>query len=86
MKNAVRHLELPSNFNDCPVNYCGLPRWHSGSPANTGDAREVGWIPGPKSSPAVGNANPLQYSILGNPMDKGSWWLSSMESQRVQHD
>ena len=34
----------------------------------------------------VGNGNPLQYSRLDNPMDRGAWWLQSMESQRVGHD
>ena len=40
-------------------------------PANTGD---MGLIPGPGSSPGEGNGNPLQYSCLGNPMDRGAWW------------
>ena len=33
-----------------------------------------------------GNGNPLQYSRLGNPMDRGAWWLQSMELQRVGHN
>ena len=40
-------------------------------PANAGDA---GSIPGSGRSPGVGNGNPLQYSCLGNPMDRGAWW------------
>ena len=39
-------------------------------PANAGD---VGLIPGSGRSPGVGNDNPLQYSCLGNPMDRGAW-------------
>ena len=39
-------------------------------PANEGDA---GSIPGSGRSPAEGNGNPLQYSSLGNPMDRGAW-------------
>ena len=39
-------------------------------PANTGD---VSWIPGLGRSPGGGNGNPLQYSFLGNPMDRGAW-------------
>ena len=39
-------------------------------PANTGDA---GLIPGLGRSPGEGNGNPLQYSYLGNPMDRGAW-------------
>ena len=33
-----------------------------------------------------GNCNPLQYSCLENPTDKGAWWLQSMGSERVRHD
>ena len=38
--------------------------------ANAGD---VGLIPGSGRSPGDGNGNPLQYSCLGNPMDRGAW-------------
>ena len=41
-------------------------------PANAGDARDVSLIPGTGRSPDVGNGNPLQYSCLGNPMDRGA--------------
>ena len=43
-------------------------------PADAGDARGVGLIPGPGRSPGVGNGNPLQYSCLENLMDRGAWW------------
>ena len=39
-------------------------------PANAGDA---GSIPGSGKSPGEGNENPLQYSCLRNPMDRGAW-------------
>ena len=39
-------------------------------PVNAGDA---GLIPGSGRSPGGGNGNPLQYSSLGNPVDKGAW-------------
>ena len=39
-------------------------------PANEG---EVGSIPGSGRSPEEGNGNPLQYSCLGNPRDRGAW-------------
>ena len=42
-------------------------------PAYAGDAREVGLIPGLGRFPGVGNGNPLQYSCLGNSMDRGAW-------------
>ena len=38
-------------------------------PANAGDIREAGLIPGSGRFPGVGNGNPLQYSCQGNPMD-----------------
>ena len=42
-------------------------------PANSGDIRNVGSIPGSGRSPGKGNGNPLQYSCLKNPMDGGAW-------------
>ena len=42
-------------------------------PANAGDA---GLIPGLGRSTGVGNGNPLQYSCLKNPMDRGAWWAT----------
>ena len=35
-----------------------------------------GSIPGSGRSPAEGNGNPLQYSCLENPMDRGAWWVT----------
>ena len=43
------------------------------SPSSTGDS---GSIPGLGISPRVGNGNPLQYSCLKNPMDRGAWWAT----------
>ena len=45
-------------------------------PANAGDTRDVGFIPGSARSPGRGNGNPLQYSCLENPMDRGAWWAT----------
>ena len=42
-------------------------------PANAGDLRDSGSIPGLGRSPRVGNGNPLQYSCMENPMDRGGW-------------
>ena len=42
-------------------------------PANAGDTRDAGWIPGSGRSPGVGNGNPLQYSCLKNSMDGRAW-------------
>ena len=55
------------------------PRGFSGGslvknlPANAGD---MGSIPGSGRSPGEGNDSPLQYSCLGNPMDRGAWWTA----------
>ena len=43
-------------------------------PVNTGDKRDEGWIPGLGRSPEGGHGNPLQYSCLEHPMDRGAWW------------
>ena len=42
-------------------------------PANAEETRDVSSIPGWGRSPRVGNGNPLQYSCLENPMDRGAW-------------
>ena len=42
-------------------------------PANAGDIRDVGSIPGLGRSPGRGHGNPLQYSCLENPMDREAW-------------
>ena len=42
-------------------------------PANAGDSEDSGSIPGLGRSHGVGNCNLLQYSCLGNPMDRGAW-------------
>ena len=40
------------------------------------NARDPSLISGLGRSPGVGNGNPLQYSCLGNPMDRGAWWAT----------
>ena len=42
-------------------------------PANAGDTKDMSLIPGLGRSPGEGNGNPLQYSCLENPMDRGAW-------------
>ena len=46
---------------------------------------DAGSIPGSGRSPGEGNVNPLQYSCLGNPMDRGGWRATVFWSQRVRH-
>ena len=42
-------------------------------PASAGDARDLGWIPWLGNSPGGGLGNPLQYSCLENPVERGTW-------------
>ena len=42
-------------------------------PANAGDVKEVGSIPGLGRTPGGGHGNPLRYFCLENPMDRGAW-------------
>ena len=45
------------------------------TPANAGDVRDEGSIPGLGRSPGGGNGNPL-HSCLGNPTERGAWWAT----------
>ena len=57
------------------MNRAGLPSRLSGkeSACNAEDAGDMGSVPESGRSPGVGNGHPLQYSYLGNPMDRGAW-------------
>ena len=46
------------------------------TPVSAGDVRDVGLIPGSGRSPGEGNGNPVQYSCLENPMNRGAWWAT----------
>ena len=57
-------------------------------PANTGDMGGSGSIPGSGRSPGEANGNPLQYSCLENPMDRGAWQATvhlMAESNTTEH-
>ena len=45
-------------------------------PANAGDIRDVGLIPGSGRSPGGWHGHPLQYSCLEDPMGRGAWWAT----------
>ena len=59
----------------CPQ---GLPRWLSSkeSPCQCRRLRDTDLIPVSGRSPGGGHGNPLKYSYLGNPMDRGAWWAT----------
>ena len=56
----------------------GLPWWLSGkeSTYNAGATEDVGLIPGLARTPTGGHGNPLQYSCLENPLDRGARWAT----------
>ena len=55
-------------------------------PANAGDTGDTGLIPGLGRSPGEGHGNPLQYSYLENPMDRGAWQatVDGVEKSQIQ--
>ena len=50
------------------------------------NAGDLSSILGSGRSPGEGNGNPLQYSCLENPMDRGAWWATVHGVARVGHD
>ena len=68
----------------CVYAYMGFPGG-SHSKESAWDAGDLGSVPGLGRSPGKGIGNPLQYSCLENPMDRGAGGLQSMGSQRVRH-
>ena len=55
-------------------------------PASAGDIRDMGSIPGSGRTPGGGHGNPLQYSCLENPTDRGAWRATVLRAQRAGHD
>ena len=53
-------------------------------PADAADVRDMGSIPGTGRSPGGGHGNPLQYSSLENPMDRGAWWATVQRVTKSQ--
>ena len=55
-------------------------------PVSARDIRDVASISGLVRSHGEGNGNPLHYSCLENPMNRGAWWATSIRSQKLRHD
>ena len=55
-------------------------------PANAGDMRDAGVIPGLGKNPGEGSGKPLQYPCLDNSTDRGAWWAMFIGLRRVGHD
>ena len=88
-QNTCAHMILQSNrimgtyFNQSTLRAALKFYWASqmalmvkNLPANAGDRRHTGSIPGSEKFPGEGNDNPLQYSCLENPRDRGVWWAA----------
>ena len=60
------------------MSYLGLPVGTvvKNLPASAGETIDSGSIPESGRSPEEGTSNPLQYSCMGNPMDRGAWWAT----------
>ena len=50
---------------------------------NIGGVRDTGSIPGSGRPPEGGHGNPLQYSCLENPMDRGAWWATVPRAAKI---
>ena len=54
--------------------------------ASERDIRDTGLIPGSGRFPGGGHDNPLKYSCLENPMDRGAWWATVHMITKTRHD
>ena len=77
-------IDDPNYFSPCTYVCWGLPQWLSSkeSTCNAGSKSDVGSIPGSERSPRGGHDNPLKYSCLENPMDRGAWWATVHEAAK----
>ena len=73
MYRVVRKLELGRPFSGASQVVLVVKSW----PANAGDVRDAGSIPGLGRSPGGEHGNPLWYSCLENPMERGVWWATA---------
>ena len=72
---SLGKLHFPWNL-ESSILWSVFPRWLSGEEPtyHVGDERDMGSIPGLGRFLGGGHGNPLQYSHLENPMDRGVWW------------
>ena len=84
---ALKTITVPSNsfffLKQVPILLMGFPGSSEGK-ESAGNAGDLGLIPGSGRSPGKGNGNPLQYSCLENPMDRGACW--AIHSTLHKHD
>ena len=89
-RDRIKWLESPLKQTlkwSSTLSWDGLPRWFSVK-ESTCQCRRHGFDPWIRKISWRGNGNPLQYSCLRNPMNRGAWWAckQSMGLQRVRHD
>ena len=84
-EHATLHGNLFTTINLIVAKNCGLPQWLSGKKYAC-NAEAAGSILRSGRSPAEGNGNPLQYSFLGKPMDRGAWQATVHGVTKVRHD
>ena len=60
----------------CPIEHEGFPGDPAVKSPNSANAGDTGSVPGSGRSSGEGNRNSLQYSCLGNPMDREAWWAT----------
>ena len=72
MKSFIQHLKLP------------MALVVKNLPVSAGDIIDVGSIPGSGRSPGGGHGNPLQYSCLEHPMDRGAWQVIAYSVAKSQ--
>ena len=81
VRHVLYHLGSPgtNKSSDSTYTEMGFPGGTSGKEptANAGDITDAGSTSGLGISPGGGHGNPLQYSCLENPMDRGVWWLTA---------
>ena len=70
--------------NICTI-YTSFPGGSDGK-ESTYDVGDLGLIPGLGRSHGEGNGNPLQYSCLENPMDRGAWQATAHRAARIRHN
>ena len=73
--SPTKLLKVANCITITPGTMLGNPLY-ADSYRSTCDTGDLGLIPGLGRSPEEGNGNPLQYSCLGNSMDRGAWWAT----------
>ena len=85
LKSLLQYHSSKASILWCSAFFMGFPHSSVGKESAC-SAGDLGLIPGSGRSPGEGNGNPLQYSCLENPMDRGAWQAIVHRVTRVRHD